>query len=115
LTAEQMSDDVAVGYVVSERLNVTQIFHPKFHSHLERTLQKTLPVHEIAQQVSFGYSNKQNQHLSMVGLDAFPNIPILFPQEEDPLHFQSLRCFLLLQQGNVNVPRKCHSTPINNV
>lgn len=108
LTAEDLHDDVAVGRIVSERLNVTQMFHPKFHSHLENQLRTILPVDEIAKQVSFGHDNKRKNGKH----DAFPNVPILFPPEEDPLLFQSLRCFLLLQHGNGNVPSKCQNASI---
>ena len=86
------------------------------HSHLENKLRQTLPVGEISQQVSFGYDNKRR---GKVILNAFPNVPILFSYDDDPLRFQSLRCFLLIQQQqrgkDVNsVPRKCLGSPISN-
>ena len=129
LEKQQKSDDVAVGIVVHKRLNATQTVHEKFHSHYESNLRDTLAVEEIAKQVTFGYDNKNripgNETNDCLLDGSFPNVPFLFPIEEDPLRFLSLRCFLLKkkhhqqqqQEGSmkrkVHIPSKCLKTMLN--
>jgi hypothetical protein len=85
-----LSDDMAIGYIVNSKLGVKQQVDEHFHSHLER-IRSSLPRHDIAKQVSFGYDNKMNREQA---IQHFPNIPIMYDAEEDPMLFRSLRSFL---------------------
>jgi hypothetical protein len=88
-----MPDDIAVGYVVQEKVNATVVDNALFHSHLERLKKQMTSREEIIQQVSFGFNNKMSDRA--FALKAFPDIPFIFSAEEDPLGFRSLRTYLL--------------------
>jgi len=92
LTETGLQDDIAVGYVVQEKLGVNITTDPFFHSHYERTIRDRIPKEEISKQVCFGRDNKGEY--SKPPVDHMPNIPIIFSVEEDPLSFRSLWCFL---------------------
>ena len=90
-------DDIAVGYVVQEKMGIKLMENDLFHSHLESNLLKHFPTPKIAQQVSFGFNNKLKRHLARSALPQFPDE--LFSAEEDPMFFKSLRCHILRQRS----------------
>lgn len=88
-----LPDDVAVGQVVQYELGVKDpVVDVRFHSHLISDPTKEIPLEELSKQVAFGYNSKSVSDEK--ALERFPNITVLFPHEEDPLRFRSLRCFL---------------------
>eukprot|EP00566_Odontella_aurita_P017958 CAMPEP_0113573838 /NCGR_PEP_ID=MMETSP0015_2-20120614/26832_1 /TAXON_ID=2838 /ORGANISM="Odontella" /LENGTH=333 /DNA_ID=CAMNT_0000476945 /DNA_START=422 /DNA_END=1423 /DNA_ORIENTATION=- /assembly_acc=CAM_ASM_000160 len=104
LSLSNFPDDVAVGYVVQHKLGIEYpIVDIRFHSHLSAKYDpvKELPLEELSKQVSFGYNTKLPDERA---LETFPNIPLLFPYEEDPLHFRSLRCFLQNYSSKLDPP-----------
>ena len=92
----KLPDDVAVGYAAQEMAGARLMENELFHSHLENQIWQFVPIKNISKQVSFGYSNKREREQAAV---SFPNVPILFSEEEDPLLFRSLRCFLLREES----------------
>jgi len=91
----RLADDIAVGYMVKERLNVKLVEDSRFNSHLNHQ-EKEVPADQVSQQITFGYSNKEHSWGDL----RFPDIPFLFSKEEDPLRFRSLRCLLLRERSN---------------
>lgn len=98
-------DDIAVGFIVQEILGVTLIEDKLFHSHLEDDLRIRQRKDAISKQVSFGYNNKKDR---TTALQSMPAIPIKFDPEDDPLLFQSLRCFLLKQDSVISAAKNEH-------
>jgi hypothetical protein len=86
-----LNDDMAVGYVVQEKAGGKLIEDMLFHSHLESDLKNNMTLKEISNQVSFGWDNKLKHDQAC---RSFPDVPMVFSLDEDPLHFQSLRYFL---------------------
>lgn len=89
----RLADDLAVGHVSQNLLGVNlTCVNGLLHSHYERTIRKRIPREEVSKHVTFGRDNKGDYGNPPV--DHMPNVPILFPPEEDPLSFRSLWCFL---------------------
>jgi len=86
-----LPDDMAVGRVINTQLGVKQRFDEHFYSHFE-DVRDILPRNEISKQVSFAYDTKLDRQKAM---KHFPKVPVLYPLEEDPMLFRSLRAFLL--------------------
>jgi len=84
-----LPNDMAIGHIVNKQLGVRQRSDEHFNSHYEDS--NRLPQEEIPNQVSFGFNTKKRNE----AIKRFPKIPILYPAEEDPMLFQSLRAYLL--------------------
>lgn len=109
LESFRYADDVAVGYVTHQKLGVDITDDPLFHSHLERTVRTRISQADVIdKQVSFGHDNKNLYEFPYVDL---PNTPILFPkEEEDPMGFRSLWCYLHRNSMIVKESGECTPT-----
>lgn len=103
-----MPDDVAVGHVVKQQLGVKLVEDGLFHSHLEKRLRQNLSPAKIGEQVSFGYNIKNPD--DVIERRSFPNVPMVFGKEKDPLRFRSLWCFLESKRGGMSVGEGLYRT-----
>jgi hypothetical protein len=83
-------DDIYLGFLISNHLNVSLTKNVNFHSHLERSLfnDKQAFINTFHQQITFGF-----------GLPRIvPHfLPYLFPRSTDPFHMRTLHCLLYPQ------------------
>mmetsp|Transcript_16747 Transcript_16747/g.48178 ORF Transcript_16747/g.48178 Transcript_16747/m.48178 type:complete len:441 (-) Transcript_16747:1031-2353(-) len=102
------TDDCAVGYVVTQKMDTKLIEDERFHSHLEFRIQQKVPLTEVSRQVSFGFNTKLRDHKDLSqhprAKQTIPNIPMRFSSEEDPMLFRSLRCFLIKEDTGRDAP-----------
>lgn len=87
-----LPDDVAVAYVSQVKLGVNLTASNLLHSHYERNIRLHVHKDDIGNQISFGRENKPRNLISPER--SMPDVPLLFPHEEDPFSFRSLWCFL---------------------
>ncbi|XP_061882421.1 beta-1,3-N-acetylglucosaminyltransferase manic fringe [Entelurus aequoreus] len=81
----RLPDDCTVGFIVEERLGVSMVHSPLFHSHLENLL--LIKHADIPHQVtlSYGMFEKKLNSVELKGR---------FSKEEDPSRFKTLHCLL---------------------
>lgn len=80
----RLPDDCTVGFIV-ERLGVSMVTCPLFHSHLENLL--LLSQRSITQQVTLSYGMFENKMNSI-------EVKGSFSKEEDPSRFRTVHCLL---------------------
>ncbi|XP_049576617.1 beta-1,3-N-acetylglucosaminyltransferase manic fringe isoform X4 [Syngnathus scovelli] len=80
-----LPDDCTVGFIVEERLGVSMVHCPLFHSHLENLM--LLDRASILQQVTLSYGPLGDKMNSV-------ELKGSFSKEEDPSRFKSLHCLL---------------------
>ncbi|CAF1064878.1 unnamed protein product [Rotaria sordida] len=87
---EYYPDDIYLGFLISNHLNVSLTKNLRFHSHLERSLfdDKHSFIKTFHQQITFGFGLPH----------VVPRfLPYLFPKNIDPFRMRTLHCLLYTQ------------------
>ncbi|XP_061686998.1 beta-1,3-N-acetylglucosaminyltransferase manic fringe isoform X2 [Syngnathoides biaculeatus] len=81
----RLPDDCTVGFIVEERVGVSLVHSPLFHSHLENLmlLHRASIPHQVT--LSYGLLEGKLNHVELKGS---------FSTEEDPSRFKTLHCLL---------------------
>ncbi|XP_061626680.1 beta-1,3-N-acetylglucosaminyltransferase manic fringe isoform X2 [Phyllopteryx taeniolatus] len=81
----RLPDDCTVGFIVEERVGVSLVHCPLFHSHLENLmlLHRASIPHQVT--LSYGLLEGKLNHVELKGS---------FSKEEDPSRFKTLHCLL---------------------
>ncbi|TWW59038.1 beta-1,3-N-acetylglucosaminyltransferase manic fringe [Takifugu flavidus] len=81
----RLPDDCTVGFIVEERLGVSMVHSPLFHSHLENLL--LIGHRSLPQQVTLSYGMFENKMNTI-------EVQGSFTKEDDPSRFKSVHCLL---------------------
>ncbi|KAK1885642.1 Beta-13-N-acetylglucosaminyltransferase manic fringe [Dissostichus eleginoides] len=95
----RLPDDCTVGFIVEERLGVSMVHCPLFHSHLENLL--LISHRSIQHQVTLSYGMFENKMISI-------EVKGSFSKEEDPSSFSCLIAYFLFP--SISLPQ---SLPLN--
>lgn len=89
-------DDIYIGFLISNYLNVSLTMNHRFHSHLERSLYNdtALLVQTFHQQITFGFP---------LSRAITKSLPHLFPRSKDPTGMLTLHCLLNSQLENCRI------------
>ncbi|XP_057700685.1 beta-1,3-N-acetylglucosaminyltransferase manic fringe-like isoform X2 [Corythoichthys intestinalis] len=81
----RLPDDCTVGFIVEQRVGVSMLHCPLFHSHLENLMliQRASIQHQVT--LSYGLLDGQMNSVKLTGS---------FAKEEDPSRFKTLHCLL---------------------
>jgi len=82
----KLPDDVALGYLIEHLLQRRLTVIDRFHSHLESL--SYLSLDQLTRQVSVSGGSYNRTRANVVG------VPQRFTDDEDPMRFRSLHCFL---------------------